>query len=103
MHRFTKPGGWVEFVDLDMRVYSNDGSVSEDNPLCQWNTNIIKASKVFCREPNPGPFLAGFLHDVGFQSIKEEVYRVPIGIWPKDKAMVGALLLCLRHQQPMLN
>jgi hypothetical protein len=79
-----------------MRVYSNDGSLSEDNPLNQWNMNIIKASKIFGREPNPGPFLAGFLQDAGFESIKEEVYRVPIGIWPKDKTMVRALLLCLR-------
>ena len=73
-----------------MKVYSSDGSLSEDNPLYQWNADIIKAANMIGREPNPGPFLAGFLQDAGFESVKEEVYRVPIGIWPKDKAMVRA-------------
>ena len=44
------------------------------------------------REPNPGPLLAGFLRDSGFESVREEVYRVPIGIWPKDKTMVRTFL-----------
>jgi hypothetical protein len=75
-----------------MKIYASDGSLSEDNPLSQWNRDILKAANMIGREPNPGPFLAGFLRDAGFESVKEEVYRVPIGIWPKDKAMVRTFL-----------
>ena len=75
-----------------MKIYASDGSLSEDNPLCQWNRDILKAANMIGREPNPGPFLAGFLRDAGFELVKEEVYRVPIGIWPKDKTMVRTFL-----------
>jgi hypothetical protein len=91
INRFTKPGGWVEFVDFDMKVYSCDGSLSDDNPLCRWNANILKAAKAIGRKPNPGPLLAGVLHDARFISIKEEVYRIPIGTWPEDKKLVCVL------------
>lgn len=74
-----------------MRVYSSDGSLSENDPFLLWNTDILKAAKMIGREPNPGPLLAGFLHDAGFVSVKEEVYRLPIGTWPKDNKLVCAL------------
>ncbi len=101
--RFTKPGGWVEFVDLDMRVYSSDGSLSDDSPLYKWNRDILRAARMMGREPNPGPLLSGFLHDAGFVSVKEEVYRVPIGTWPKDRNLVPAPLLHIRCQKSTIN
>lgn len=102
IYRFTKPGGWVEFVDLDMNVYSSDGSLSDDSPLRTWNLDIIKGAKMIGREPNPGPLLAGFLRDAGFVSVKEEVYRLPIGPWPKDNKLVRALLLHIRWQTSVI-
>jgi hypothetical protein len=44
IYRFTKPGGWVEFVDLDMNVYLSDSSLSDDNPLRKWNSDIIRGT-----------------------------------------------------------
>jgi hypothetical protein len=103
IYRFTKPGGWVEFVDLDMKVYSSDDSLSDDNPLRKWNSDIIKGATMIGREPNPGPLLAGFLHDAGFVSVKEEVYRIPIGTWPRDKKLVRELLLRIRCRKSDLE
>jgi hypothetical protein len=80
-----------------MNVYSSDESLSDDNPLRTWNQDILKAAKSIGREPNPGPLLAGLLNDAGFVSVKEEVYRVPIGTWPRDKKLVRALLLRIRQ------
>lgn len=79
-----------------MNVYSSDGSLSDDNPLRTWNRDILKAARMIGREPNPGPLLTGLLHDAGFVSVKEEVYRVPIGTWPRDNSLVSALLLHVR-------
>lgn len=90
IHRHTKPGGWVEFVDLDMNLYSNDGSLSDDNPLSKWNKNILKAARMMGREPNPGPLLSGFLQDAGFASVKEQIYSLPVGTWAKDNSLVRA-------------
>lgn len=79
-----------------MKVYSSDGSLSETNPLYTWNSNVLKGATMIGREPNPGPLLAGWLRDAGFVSVKEHIYRIPIGVWPKDKTMVS-LLLSSRH------
>jgi hypothetical protein len=92
IHSSTKPGGWVEFLDLDMSLYSSDGSLSDDDPLLKWNLEILNAARMIGREPNPGPLLAGLLRDAGFVQVKEEVYPLPIGTWPKDKDLVSALL-----------
>jgi len=102
-YRYTKPGGWVEFVDLDMNVYSSDGSLSDDNPLRTWNVEILKAATMIGREPNPGPLLAGLLRDAGFVSVTEEVYRVPIGTWPRDNKLVGTRLLPIRRQKSVIH
>jgi hypothetical protein len=58
--------------------------------------DILKAAKMMGREPNPGPLLAGLVHDAGFVTVKEEVYRLPIGPWPKDNRLVRAFLLRIR-------
>lgn len=84
----------MEFTDLDMTVYSSDGSLSEENPLRKWNGEILKGARMIGREPNPGPLLAGLLHDAGFISVKEQVYRLPIGTWPEDKKLVRVLYFC---------
>jgi hypothetical protein len=102
-HRFTKPGGWVEFVDFDMTVYSSDESLSEDNPLRRWNTQVLNGARMIGREPNPGPLLAGLLRDAGFVSVKEEVLRLPIGTWPIDKKLVRKLLLPEDFSGPSTN
>lgn len=75
-----------------MNLYSSDGSLSDDNPVRRWNQDILKAARMMGREPNPGPILAGLVQDAGFVSVKEEVYRLPIGTWPKDNSLVRASL-----------
>jgi hypothetical protein len=72
-----------------MRVDSRDGSLSETEPLYTWNADILKGVAMIGREPNPGSLLAGLLRDAGFTGVKERVFRVPIGVWPKDKRMVS--------------
>jgi hypothetical protein len=86
-----------------MNVYSSDGSLSDDNPLRTWNMDIIKAAKMIGREPNPGPLLAGLLRDAGFVSVKEEVYRLPIGTWPRDKKLVRVILLHIRWHGSVIH
>jgi hypothetical protein len=74
-----------------MKIYSDDGSLTETNPLYTWNRNVLKGATMIGREPNPGPLLTGLLHEAGFASVKEHIYRMPIGVWPKDKTMVSLL------------
>jgi hypothetical protein len=86
-----------------MNVYSSDGTLSDDNPLRKWNMDILRGATMIGREPNPGPLLAGLLRDAGFVQVKEEVYRLPIGTWPRDNKLVRTLYSLAEVSDPCIN
>jgi len=81
----TKPGGWVEFQDLDINMYSDDDSFTDDLDLKKWNRLLIDGYRKLAREPCPGPMLEGWLKDAGFENVTHKKYKMPAGPWPKDK------------------
>ncbi|KAI9867649.1 MAG: hypothetical protein M1813_008449 [Trichoglossum hirsutum] len=85
--QYTKPGGWVEFQDFDFKYYSVDGSLNDDMPLAKWDSLMIKATEVSGREGCPGPKLKGLIKEAGFENVTEEIFPLPIGMWPKDKKL----------------
>ncbi|KAL8865870.1 MAG: hypothetical protein Q9174_006647 [Haloplaca sp. 1 TL-2023] len=91
-YQFTKPGGYSEFQDYMLEYYSEDGTLSEDLSISKWITTLLDASRDFGRDPCPGPKLAGWMRDAGFQDVQETKYKLPIGPWPRDKHLktVGA-------------
>ncbi|KAL8734857.1 MAG: hypothetical protein Q9166_001209 [cf. Caloplaca sp. 2 TL-2023] len=88
----TKPGGWVEFIDLDLTWTSPDGSLQEHHAGKKFNIEFIEASRKANIEPCPGLFLEGWMRDAGFANIHAEKFVWPVGSWPKDKHLkeVGA-------------
>ena len=92
----TAPGGWVEFQDFDLVYFSEDGSFTPDLSVAQWVTMLLDACRQFGRDPCPGPKLAGWLEDAGFENVTEEVFPVPVGPWPKDKHLVS---ICFHWQR----
>lgn len=88
-YRNCVPGGWVEFLDFDARYYSEDGSLLKDSPIDSWVTTWMNASNDSGRDPQPGPKLYGWIQDAGFQNIRQEKCRVPVGPWPKDPHLVS--------------
>ncbi|KAI9723231.1 MAG: hypothetical protein M1812_001113 [Candelaria pacifica] len=88
----TLPGGWVEFIDLDLAWQSPDGSLTEDHASLKFNHQFLKASRNREMEPSPGPLLQGYLKDAGFSDIEHEKFVWPVGTWPADKHLkeVGA-------------
>ena len=85
----TKPGGWAEFQDFDIQYYSEDGSLKAEAPISQWIKTLIEASQGFNRDPCPGTKLQEWMKEAGFEGVKQEKYRLPIGPWPKDPHLVG--------------
>jgi hypothetical protein len=67
-----------------MRYYSEDGTLTEDHKTKQWITALLDTAAKLGREPLPGPKLADWFKGAGFQNVKEEVFKLPIGPWPKD-------------------
>ncbi|CAL8582130.1 hypothetical protein XPA_007803 [Xanthoria parietina] len=88
----TRPGGWVEFIDLDLTWTSPDGSLQESHASKTFNNEFIKASREAGIESCPGLYLEGWMKDAGFKDVKAEKYVWPVGTWPKDKHLkeVGA-------------
>lgn len=92
LDRYTKPGGWVEFQDFEMRWYTNTGVFKSGSPLDKWCTEIIEGVKSIGMEPEPGPKLEGWVRDAGFTKIKHQLFAIPTGTWPKNKKLkeIGA-------------
>ena len=88
-YRHTKPGGWAEFQDFDGHYYSEDGTFIEGGEVDKWVSTWTKASSEQGLDARPGSKLEGWMYDAGFQNIKAEKFRVPIGPWPKDKHLVS--------------
>lgn len=84
--RFTKPGGWVEFMDFTMTFYTLNGDFKPGCMVDLW-TRELKAFLVsFGLEPEPGPKLRRWVTDAGFQKIHEKRMALPVGMWPKENA-----------------
>jgi hypothetical protein len=89
--KYTKPGGWIEFQDFDMRFHSSDGTFIPGCAVDEWSKEIILALEAMDREPEPGPKLEIWARDAGFQNINHQCLPIPVGIWPKDRRMVITL------------
>lgn len=87
--RHTKPGGYVEFIDLDLNWVSPDGSLSSEHASLKFNREFLKASRKAGTEPSPGPLLEGLLKGAGFEGIVAQKYIWPVGTWPADRHLVN--------------
>ncbi|KAH6689653.1 S-adenosyl-L-methionine-dependent methyltransferase [Plectosphaerella plurivora] len=80
-------GGWAEFQDYDMRYYSEDGSLTKEHHTKKWIDTLLASAAKVGREPVPGVKLKEWVTDAGFVNVREEVFRMPIGPWAKDRDM----------------
>ncbi|CAP86336.1 Pc20g10070 [Penicillium rubens Wisconsin 54-1255] len=87
------PGGWIEQVELDVRVYSDDGSLKQDSTLATWGDNFIGCSERAGRSLLTQETMRGAMEKAGFVDVQEKLYKIPLGPWPKDKVLkeVGQL------------
>lgn len=85
----TKPGGYTEFHEYDLNVYSEDGSLRPEHAEMKWNTLGCGACLSFGKDPYPGKKIEGWAKDVGFEDVYHERFRLPIGPWAKDQHLVS--------------
>jgi hypothetical protein len=90
--RYTKPGGYVEFQDFDMKFYTITGEWKPGCAAERWAEECVAGIKTIGREPEPGPKLERFIKEAGFVNVTEKVLAVPVGTWPKDRKLVGEKL-----------
>ncbi|KXX73128.1 Phosphoethanolamine N-methyltransferase 3 [Madurella mycetomatis] len=83
-YRCLKPGGWIEHMDNDLHVVSDDGSVRPDSAWSQWAPLFVQAGERLGRTFATVGNNVGWMKEVGFQNIQERRLKLPLGGWPAD-------------------
>ncbi|ESU13987.1 hypothetical protein FGSG_13190 [Fusarium graminearum PH-1] len=116
-YRCCAPGGWVESVEADVRLCSDDGTLDLE-PVWATTTKLLEeGGKVLGRQFFVSEQQKQGIENAGFEDVKVVDYKVsmalllqkvmlieplqvPVGGWPKDPAMaeVGRFML-----QTLLN
>lgn len=91
------PGGWIEQMELDVRVYSDDGTLQEGGTLATWGDNFIGCSERAGRSLLTQETMHAAMEKAGFVDIQEKLYKIPLGPWPKDKVLKEAGQLQYAH------
>ncbi|KAI9757693.1 MAG: hypothetical protein M1815_000340 [Lichina confinis] len=84
-YEHLQPGGWMEVQEVDIDIYSEDGSLKEDDPLRVWNKQCQEAIALDGRTFSPGPHTRRRMEQAGFVNVREYPFKLPIGVWPKEK------------------
>jgi len=85
-----EPGGYIEHVECDVRIMSDDGSVKPDMLLAKWGDQFIECGKKAGRPLDIGESVAEKIRAAGFVDVKETVIKAPSGPWAKDKKLKEA-------------
>ncbi|KAK3047049.1 hypothetical protein LTR09_011474 [Extremus antarcticus] len=84
-----KPGGWVENQEFDLRFTADDGTIPEDSAVNRWMDLWNHGIKML--GPMTGrcypELMKQQMEEVGFINVQIRPYKMPIGIWAKDKRL----------------
>ncbi|KAA8907226.1 S-adenosyl-L-methionine-dependent methyltransferase [Sphaerosporella brunnea] len=108
-YRSLKPGGWIQLGEVTTHLYSDDGTLKDDNPAKLALDLMDKAMTQIGSPPTPRGLSAAFgrrppawrptmeqnLKTAGFEKVEGITYKQPLAPWPKDPRMkqVGAMML----------
>uniref|UniRef100_A0A4E9EH12 Carboxylic ester hydrolase n=1 Tax=Gibberella zeae TaxID=5518 RepID=A0A4E9EH12_GIBZA len=89
-----KPGGWIELHETANTLYSEDDSLQPDNALVEMMEHLTVACEKIGRTMDPAPSFKQWVGEAGFESVKEDRFKLPIGPWPKDERLkeIGTLM-----------
>ncbi|CAG8172361.1 unnamed protein product [Penicillium nalgiovense] len=98
-----KPGGWIEQMELDVRVYSDDSTLKKEHQLWGWGDMFIRCSERAGRSLRTHETMHNAIEKAGFVDMHEERYKIPLGPWPKDKLLKEAGHLQYAHWNAALE
>ncbi|KLU85185.1 hypothetical protein MAPG_04215 [Magnaporthiopsis poae ATCC 64411] len=82
-----EPGGYFEAQDMVLPLVCDDGTLSEDAPICRWQKVVMEGMNNMGR-----PLLMSadqtwkkHMEDVGFEDVSHNVFRWPMNHWPRDQ------------------
>lgn len=85
-----KPGGWVENQEFDLHFTADDGTMSEEGAVRRWenlwNEGIAKFGANLSARCYP-EVIKRDMERAGFINCSIWPYKMPCGLWPKDKRL----------------
>lgn len=85
--RSLKPGGWIEFQELQGLPYCDDDTMGDDDPFKRLYEIAKDAYSKFGMSTTIAAELEPYLRRAGFTNIHCKVLKVPIGVWARDETM----------------
>ncbi|RPB18879.1 S-adenosyl-L-methionine-dependent methyltransferase, partial [Terfezia boudieri ATCC MYA-4762] len=83
--RTIKPGGWFEHLETTIELLSDDGTIPEPSRVHEWTYVLDIAGSAAGKSWKISEKLKEWMIDAGFQNVREVVYKLPVGNWPKDE------------------
>jgi hypothetical protein len=80
-------GGWIEQMEFDVRVRSDDGTLKKEHQLWGWGDMFIRCAERAGRSLNTQETMRSAIEKAGFVDVHEEKHKIPLGPWPKDKLL----------------
>ena len=81
--------------EVGTTAHSDDGSMADDNPVKAYFEMITKCFASIGRPPATPETMKNSLEVAGFEDVRVESYKQPLGPWPKKKRLksLGAMTL----------
>ncbi|QDS75617.1 hypothetical protein FKW77_006625 [Venturia effusa] len=81
-----KPGGWFEMQEYEAFIANRDDpDMSRAPNIKKWIDLMIEASVIFGKSVKIAKEQEQLMIDAGFMNVRDDVFTVPCGAWPKDK------------------
>ena len=86
IYTHLKPGGWVESQEYEAWIRSDDDTINQTGTwVKEWQEVVDEATLKFGKRFNVAELQKQYLIDAGFVDVSDDVYKVPIGTWPKAR------------------
>lgn len=79
-----KSGGWIEQMEFDIRVESDDASLPADSHLARWGDIFLGCSERAGRSLKTQETMRAAIEKAGFVDVQEILYKVPMGPWHEE-------------------
>ncbi|ODH22655.1 hypothetical protein ACO22_05482 [Paracoccidioides brasiliensis] len=85
--KHLQPGGYLEMQSFEAGFFSDDGTLENAQSALKWKNLLIEASNKFGKPLDVEGTWEKKMSKAGFVDIKNDVYKVPVYPWPKNKKL----------------
>jgi SAM-dependent methyltransferase len=91
-YKALRPGGYLEFHGVYPVLGSDDKTIPENSGYQEMTTTYQHIAELIKAEPDAVKKWKRWFDEVGFQEVKQRIYRIPSSPWPKDPTLkkIGA-------------